>query len=131
MNSALPIFSAAERRPPGVGKSSSHRTLPLAPSLVIDKAGFEAWLKAARPGGPIKYHRGHLCVDRQPKLDDPDSEVRAELHRLATCVLRAADQGLVHLVQRRRGPADFGYLAIKTGKTPRSTHTTACPRRAA
>ena len=101
---------------------------PSALSLVIDKAGFEAWLKTARPGSLIEYHRGHLCVDRQPKLDDPDSEVRAELHRLAVRVLRAADQGLVHLVQRRRGPEDFGYLAIKTGKTPRSNHTTACPR---
>ena len=130
MNSTLPIIWANERRSPEVGKSSSHRTLPLASSLVIDTAGFEAWLQAARPGSPIEYNRGHLCVDRQQKPDAPDNEARAELHSLAVRVLRAADQGLVHLVQRRRGPADFGYLAIKTGKTPRSTHTTACPRSA-
>ena len=118
MNSTLPIIWANEGRPPGAGKSSSHRTLPLAPSLVIDTAGFEAWLQAARPGSPIEYHRGHLCVDRQQKPDAPDNEARAELHRLATRVLKAADQGLVHLVQQRHGREDFSYLAIKTRPAP-------------
>ena len=100
-------------------------------SLIIDRVGFEAWLKTARPGGRIEYHRGLLSVDRQPKLNSSDNEKRSELHRLAARVLSAAEQGLVHLVQRRRGAEDFSYLAIKAGKIPHAAHATSCPRRAA
>ena len=100
-------------------------TATAAPSLILDQAVFTALLKTARPGSPIEYHRGHLCVDRQPKPDAPDNEARLELHRLASAAMRAAGQGLVHLVQRRRGPEDFSYLAIKAGRTPRATRTKA------
>lgn len=91
-----------------------------APALVVDTAGFEAWpwLQTARPGSLIEYHRGHLCVDRQQRFDAPhdapDNEPRAALNDLADRAMRAAEQGLVHLVQRRHGPADFSYLAIKS-----------------
>ena len=100
--------------------------------LALRSDGFATWLKTARPGRLIEYHRGHLCVDRQQKPDAPDNEARAALHRLATRVLRAAEQDLVHLVQRRHGPEDFSYLAIKAGKTPRARHHgSRSPRRAA
>ena len=89
-----------------------------APVYAIDKARFEAWLKTAHPGSLIEYHRGHLCVDRQLKLGDPSSEMRLELHRLAARALRAADQGLVHLVQRRHGDGDYSYIAIRAWRTP-------------
>ncbi len=91
---------------------------PRTPSLVVDAAAFAAWLKAAHPGSPIEYHRGHLVIDRQPKLDAPDNQARAALHRLATRVLKAADQGLVYLVQQRHGREDFSYLAIKARPAP-------------
>ena len=91
---------------------------PVTPTmcLIVDKDGFEA-----RAGSWIEYHRGHLVIDRQQRpgaLDDKararDNETRAELDRLAARALRASEQGLVHLVQRRHGPEDFSYLAIKT-----------------
>ena len=85
---------------------------------VTDKADFEAWLKAARPGSLIEYHRGHLCVDRQQKINAPDTSMRAELHRLATRAIRAAEQSLVRLVQQRHGREDFSYLAIKARPAP-------------
>ena len=88
-----------------------------APAFAIDTARFEAWLKIARPGNSIEYHRGHLCIDRQQKFDAPDNapenKVRAVLHDLATRALWASEQSLVHLVQRRHGPEDFIYIAIK------------------
>lgn len=89
---------------------------PVAPTLVfaIDTDRFDAWLQTARPGSLIEYHRGHLVIDRQPKLDAPDNEARAVLHDLATRALRAAERGLVHLVQRRHGDDDYSYLAIKS-----------------
>ena len=93
---------------------------------VIDAAGFEAWLKIARTGNSIEYHRGHLCIDRQQKFDAPDNapenKARAVLHELATRALRASDRGLVHLVQRRHGREDFSYLAIKARTPVRAGH---------
>ena len=88
-----------------------------APALIIDVADFEAWLQTALPGSLIEYHRGHLCVDRRQKFAAPDNtpknKARAVLHDLATRALRAAERGLVHLVQRRHGDGDYSYLAIK------------------
>ena len=94
------------------------------PILAIDTARFEAWLQTAHPGSLIEYHRGHLCIDRQPKLSDPSSEMRLELHHLAARAHRAVDQGLVHLVQQRHGDGDYSYIAIRA-RPP------AKPRRAA
>ena len=45
------------------------------------------------------------------KLSDAD---RRALAKIADAVFQAAEQGQVHLVQRRRGPFDFSYLAIKS-----------------
>ena len=89
-----------------------------APAFVMDRARFAAWLRTAQPGSPIEYHRGHLCVDRQQKIEAPDNapenKARAVLNRLADQAMRASQQGLVHLVQRHHGPADFSYIAIKS-----------------
>ena len=84
------------------------------PILAIDTARFEAWLQTALPGSLIEYHRGHLCVDRAPKLSASDNQTQTELNHLANHAMGAAERGLVHLVQRRHGPADFSYLAIKS-----------------
>ena len=89
--------------------------------LIIDVAGFEGWLRAAHPGSRITYHRGHLCVDRAPRPDAADAEARAALNRLAGQAMRAADRGLVHLVQQRHGDAKFSYLAIRT-RAPAKRH---------
>ena len=97
-----------------------------APALIIDVAGFEAWLQTARPGSLIEYHRGHLCVDRRQKFgttgDAPENTARAVLHDLATRALRASERGLVHLVQRRHGGDDYSYFAIKSRSSVRAGH---------
>ena len=97
--------------------SRSPAAMP-APALIIDVAGFEAWLQTAQPGSLIEYHRGHLCIDRQQKFNAlhnaPENEARAVLNELATRALRASERGLVHLVQRHHGDGDYSYLAIKS-----------------
>ena len=48
-------------------------------------------------------------------------EAREELGRISACVMRLADNGLIHLVQRRLGPDRFSYRAIArphSGPTP-------------
>jgi hypothetical protein len=76
-------------------------------------AEFRGWL--ARTGGCpwFEYHRGLLIWDRssQSELSDDDRRV---LGKVANAVFLAAEEGKVHLVQRRNGPFDFSYLAVKS-----------------
>ncbi len=91
---------------------------PAAPQPVLDAADFAAWLGAAHAGSRIAHHRGHLIADREKRPDAADAETRAALDRLATAAMRASGQGLVHLVQRRHGDADYSYIAICARRAP-------------
>jgi hypothetical protein len=70
-----------------------------------DHRDFDAWLESAAAGARIVYWRGYLALDGG---SDPGSA----LGGLARRARKASDRGLVHLVQRRLGPADFAYVAI-------------------
>jgi hypothetical protein len=86
---------------------ASHAPIPL--------ATFNRWLLRALPGQQLEYHRGQLIWDRSPTSGLAEGERRA-LARIADAALQAADDGLVHLVQRRNAPFDFSYLAIKAAR---------------
>jgi hypothetical protein len=73
------------------------------------------WIGQAFPGEIIEYHRGFLAMDANPAL----GQRAKELSLLARRAAWASDAGLVHLVQRRNGPGDFSYLAIRR-PTPRT-----------
>jgi hypothetical protein len=64
------------------------------------------------PGAALEYHRGLLVLDRSPASELKDEERRV-VARLADAALQAAEEGRVHLVQRRNGAFDFSYVAIK------------------
>lgn len=83
---------------------------------------FRAWLARAEPGAVLEYHRGLLVFDRSPVSELGEDERRLVV-RLADAALSVADDGLVHLVQRRHGDFDFSYLAIKVGPDKRSCST--------
>jgi hypothetical protein len=70
------------------------------------------WLSQASPGETIEYHRGFLVVDRTPLGQPMTPTDRRELDRTGKRAMRLAQQGLVHLVQRRHGPDDYSYLAV-------------------
>ena len=84
---------------------------------------FWEWLARARPGDRFVYHRGFLIHDRETDRD---------LKRLAKEVLEAGPPvelepysrrrglGLVHLVQRRLGPGDYEYIAVRAADMPKS-----------
>jgi hypothetical protein len=87
----------------------------------LSETMFCSWLGTAEPGECIIYHRGFLAIDTSPltfKL--PDGE-RRELLRIAQRALQLAEDGLLHLVQRRMGEGDFTYLAIARQR-PRNRH---------
>jgi hypothetical protein len=79
----------------------------------LSKAAFEAWLGRPAAGQEIEYYRGHLVWDRG-SASRLSARQRQALSRLADAVFSAAGEGRVHLAQRRNGPFDFSYLAIRT-----------------
>lgn len=86
------------------------------PAPRLTDIDFCAWLGEAAPGDRIEYHRGTLGFDRLQVIGGLEKRERDRLGALATCVLRAAEQGLVHLVQKRLGPCRFAYIAIARPK---------------
>jgi hypothetical protein len=71
-----------------------------------------AWLAQAVPDDVLEYHRGFLPLDRSRaggRLRERDA---IELSRVADRVWLVAELGLVHLLQRRNGPADYSYLLV-------------------
>jgi hypothetical protein len=79
----------------------------------IDENGFVDWLIDAEPGARLIYYRGHLAHDRMASTEVHDPLDRVRLNRLASRVMRASDDGLVVLVQKRLGPSDALYIAIR------------------
>ena len=64
----------------------------------------------------VEYHRGFLVLETLLRWTCLPAQERKELIRLAARARWAAEQGLVHLVQRRHGPDDFSYFAITRPK---------------
>ena len=87
----------------------------LAPRL--DEIALCAWVAHAEPGDALVYHRGLLALDASPHGQTFQGQDRKELGRVARRVWWAAEQELVHLLQRRNGPDDFTYLAIARPRT--------------
>jgi hypothetical protein len=98
---------------PEIGMTSAQLN-PTQAGGPISLAAFRAWLARAKPGERLEYHRGFLTIDRSSASRHTERERRA-LAKLADTALKAAEADRVHLVQRRNGPADFTYLAIKAG----------------
>ena len=83
----------------------------------LTETAFCAWLGQVHPGDALVYHRGLLALDASISSQTPDSDARRELCRVARRAWWAAEQGLIHLLQRRNGPDDFTYLAIARPRT--------------
>lgn len=78
----------------------------------IDEPALCAWVGQAMPGDVVEYHRGFLARDRTDVGKPMTRSERDGLVRTADRARLLAAQGLVHLVQRRHGPEDYGYLAV-------------------
>jgi hypothetical protein len=74
------------------------------------------------PGAALEYHRGLLILDRSPASELSEDE-RRTVAKIADAVSSAAEDRLVHLVQRRNGPFDFSYVAIKPAAQSRQQVT--------
>lgn len=86
----------------------------------LDARLLQAWCHRARVGEAFEYHRGLLAVERN-RLGPPMAKARRQaLDRLANAAWALAEQGRVHLLQRRIEPGKFSYLAVArpTPSTP-------------
>lgn len=86
------------------------------PSRPLTDIEFCAWVAQAVPGERLEYHCGFLILDTFPMFARIAEREREELARLGSRAFRAAEQGLVHLVQERLGPDRFAYVAIARPK---------------
>ena len=80
-----------------------------------------AWIAQAEAGDALIYHRGFLVVDADKSVSTLPTDRRLALRGVADAAFRAAEQGLVHLVQTRLGPDRFAYLAIARPKPKAAT----------
>lgn len=88
--------------------------LELAPfALPHDVTGFCDWLADAESGSAIAYYRGHLVFDRLPEKSGLSIQKRHALAAVADRVMSAAANGFCFPVQRRLGPNDWLYIAIR------------------
>jgi hypothetical protein len=67
------------------------------------------WLGGAKPGDQFQYHRGFLAVDVSANGHLPERK-RKQLLAVARRATWAADNELVHLIQRRYGVDDYAYF---------------------
>lgn len=81
--------------------------------IPIDENGFVDWLIDAEPGARLIYYRGHLAHDRMASTEVHDPSHRVMLNRLASRVMKASEDGLVLLVQKRLAQGDALYIAIR------------------
>ena len=82
-------------------------------TALVDENGLVDWLIDAKPGDRIVYYRGHLAHDRAPSAQVMDSRSRAVVHTVASRVMASTEKGLVLPVQKRIGPGDYLYIAVK------------------
>jgi hypothetical protein len=97
------------------------------PTRPLTVRRFWSWLARSEPGDALEYHCGLLILDRSPASELSEDE-RRTVAKIADAVSSAAEDRLVHLVQRRNGPFDFSYVAIKaaparSNRLPRSLPT--------
>jgi hypothetical protein len=64
------------------------------------------------PGDRLEYYKGFLIVDAFPPSGWPPSAFQQALAQLRARAFRAAELGLVHLIQQRLGDECFSYVAI-------------------
>ena len=91
------------------------------PKGPLTEIQFCAWVAQAMPGDRLEYHRGFLVLDTFPAISHLPDAQRVELAKLGSRAFWAAEQGLVHLVQKRLETDRFAYIAVARPKPKAAT----------
>jgi len=78
----------------------------------LSEEAFSLWLAVAEPGSIIQYHVGFLSLDVAETNINLSIAAHRQLMAVANLAWWAAEERIVHLVQRRLGPDRFAYLAV-------------------
>ena len=70
------------------------------------------WVGQATPGDRLAYHWGYLAIDTGVDSRFGSPAQRQELRRVANRAWQLAQDGVVHLVQRRDGDAEYSYFVV-------------------
>lgn len=82
-------------------------------SVPLDENHLVDWLVDANAGDAVAYYRGHLAHDRCMSTPVLTIDERRRLIAVANRIMAAHDQGLVIPLQRRVGPHEWLYLAVR------------------
>ena len=82
-------------------------------AIPFDENGFVDWIVDPNTHDCIAYYRGLLGHDRCESVKVLTPADCRKLANVARRVMVAAEQGLVFLVQKRLGPHDFVYFAVR------------------
>ena len=85
-------------------------------TIPLDVTGFCDWLADAEAGSAVAYYRGHLVFDRLPEKSGLSAQKRHALAAVADRVMTAAANGFCFPLQRRLGPNDWLYLAVRASR---------------
>ena len=102
------IVSLNTKALPPAAASLPHSALP----VVMTENDLCDRLADAKAGDVITYHVGMLAADRAPQTQTLSPDRCRDLGAVADRVLRLAEAGWVHLVQRRLGTERFAYLLV-------------------
>ena len=85
------------------------------PVSKMNQQQFCDWLIKSVPGEFIVYHRGYLWLDRDPKVRENEGtkEDIATIAELGDFAYLCSKAGHVYLVQKRIGPLDYEYRALR------------------
>jgi hypothetical protein len=81
--------------------------------IPFDENDFVDWIVDANANDCIAYYRGHLGRDRHPSSAILSHHDCRKLSAVASRIMTAADQGLVLPFQKRLGPHNYVYLAVR------------------
>jgi hypothetical protein len=109
----LPLSEKSNQSPLGLQAAmTSVQPNPRQAGGPISLAAFRAWLARAKPGERLRYHRGHLALDRVKGMSSLTEAERRKLTAVADHASALAGQGTLHLLQERHGDGDYSYWAI-------------------
>jgi hypothetical protein len=79
-----------------------------------------AWASTATAGQRITYHEGFMARDCGGGREKPPTPAELSLGETRDLAYGMAELGLVFLVQKRFGPGDYAYIAVRSTKPIRS-----------
>ena len=83
-------------------------TPPLYSDMIVsDYLNFQKWLHNSNKGQSFVYFKGYLAQEKS------HANFEKEILRFTNTVMRLSEKGLISLVQKRLGVANYEYIAIK------------------